>query len=134
MKIGILGRRGGWHVTALQTALARRGVDAPCFTITHLTARLAAVPRLVASRDPLDSYDILLVRAIPGGSLEQIIYRMDSLHRLAAAELKSSTHLQPLNDRLTSTIHLHSWRTQAFPHRERSLPNGWMKRWPRSMN
>ena len=88
MKIGILGRRGSWHVTVLQSALARYGVEAPCFPATHLTARLAALPRVAVSRDPLDSYDFLLVRAIPGGSLEQIIYRVDALHRLEAAGTK----------------------------------------------
>ncbi|MEJ2719379.1 MAG: ATP-grasp domain-containing protein [Deltaproteobacteria bacterium] len=88
MKIGILGRRRSWHVIALQTALARRGMEATCFPVTRLTARLAAGPRVAALRDPLDSYDILLVRAIPGGSLEQIIYRMDALHRLENAGIR----------------------------------------------
>ncbi len=88
MKIGILGRHRSWYVTALQNALGRRGVKAPCFPVTHLTARLAGTPRLAVSSEPLDSYDILLVRAIPGGSLEQIIYRMDALHRLENAGVR----------------------------------------------
>lgn len=85
MRIGILGRCGSWYVTALQSSLERRGIKAPCFPVTHLTARLASAPRVAVSTDSLDSYDILLVRAIPGGSLEQIIYRMDALHRLENA-------------------------------------------------
>ena len=85
MKIGILGPQGGWHVTALQSGLARRGTAAPCFPITQLTARLAARPYLAAAGEPLDEYDILFVRTIPGGSLEQIIFRMDALHRLENA-------------------------------------------------
>jgi RimK family alpha-L-glutamate ligase len=36
----------------------------------------------------LDEYDVLFVRAIPGGSLEQIIFRMDALHRLENAGLR----------------------------------------------
>ena len=67
MKIGILGRRGSWYVTALQTALARHAINAPCFPVTRLTARLAATPRVAVSGDPLDSYDILLIHGIPGG-------------------------------------------------------------------
>jgi len=82
MKIAILGPQGGWHVTALQSALARRSITAPCFPITQLTARLAARPYLAATGEPLDEYDVLFVRTIPGGSLEQIIFRMDALHRL----------------------------------------------------
>jgi len=88
MKIGILGRHGSRYVTALQSALARRAINAPCLPVTCLTARLAATPRVAVSGDPLDSYDILLIRAIPGGSLEQIIYRIDALHRLENAGIR----------------------------------------------
>ena len=88
MKIGILGSRGSLYVTALQKALARRGINAPCFPVTRLTARLAAAPRVAVSDDSLDSYDIILIRAIPGGSLEQIIYRLDALHRLENAGIR----------------------------------------------
>jgi RimK family alpha-L-glutamate ligase len=76
MKVGIIGQAGGWHVAALQAALARRGHAAPCFPITKLTARLAARPRLAADGECLDEYDTLFVRGIPGGSLEQIIFRV----------------------------------------------------------
>jgi len=88
MKVGILGQEGGWHVTALQSALARRNIVAPGFSSTQLTARLAARPYLAATGEPLDEYDILFVRAIPGGSLEQIIFRMDALHRLENAGVR----------------------------------------------
>ena len=88
MKIGILGPQGGWHVTALQSALARRSIAAPCFPITQLTARLAARPYLAATGEPLDEYDVLFVRTIPGGSLEQIIFRLDALHRLENAGVR----------------------------------------------
>lgn len=82
MNIGILGRQAGWHTKALQAALARRGIVAPCFPVTGLTARVTALPRLAAAREPLDAYDLIFVRSIPRGSLEQIIFRMDALHHL----------------------------------------------------
>ncbi len=88
MKIGILGRRGGWHVTALQEALARWDITAPCFPITRLTARLSARPWLAATDEPLEAYDVLFVRTIPGGSLEQVIFRVDALHRLENAGVR----------------------------------------------
>jgi len=69
-------------VVALQEALARRGITAPCFPTTRLTAHLAARPCLAAAGEPLDEYDVLFVRAVPGGSLEQVIFRVDALHRL----------------------------------------------------
>ncbi len=104
MRIGILGQRGGWHVRALQQAFARRGITAPSFSITWLKARLSARPWLTAPADQadadagirlrdldgaaLESYDVLFVRAIPGGSLEQIIFRVDALHRLENAGVR----------------------------------------------
>jgi RimK family alpha-L-glutamate ligase len=88
VKIGILGQRGGWHVTALQEALARQGIIAPSFPITWLTARLSARPWLTATGEPLEAYDVLFVRTIPGGSLEQVIFRVDALHRLENAGVR----------------------------------------------
>jgi RimK family alpha-L-glutamate ligase len=88
VKIGILGQRGGWHVTALQGALARRGISAPSFLITQLTARLSARPWLATVDEPLEAYDVLFVRTIPGGSLEQVIFRVDALHRLENAGVR----------------------------------------------
>ncbi|RLC67179.1 MAG: hypothetical protein DRI48_02960 [Chloroflexi bacterium] len=90
VKIGILGQRGGWHTVALQEALARRGITASCFSITRLVARLSGRPWLTAGGDgeALESYAALFVRAIPGGSLEQIIFRVDALHRLENAGVR----------------------------------------------
>ena len=88
MKVAIVGQRKSWYVTALQNALKRHGLQAPCFPISRLTARLAVSPRIAAFNNPLDDYDILFVRAIPGGSLEQIIYRMDALHSLENAGVR----------------------------------------------
>jgi len=108
VKIGILGQRGGWHVTALQEALARRGITAPCFPITRLTARLSARPWLAATGEPLETYDVLFVRTIPGGSLEQIIFRVDALHRLENAGVRivnSPTTIERTVDKYyTSTL------------------------------
>ena len=88
MKVAIVGQRKSWYVLTLQTALKRLGLQAPCFPITRLTARLSAPPRIAAFNDPLDDYDVLFVRAIPGGSLEQIIFRMDALHSLENAGVR----------------------------------------------
>jgi RimK family alpha-L-glutamate ligase len=88
MRVAILGQRGGWHVTALQKALAARGITAPSFSITRLTAHLSARPWLTANDEALDGYDVLFVRAIPGGSLEQVIFRVDALHRLENAGVR----------------------------------------------
>jgi RimK family alpha-L-glutamate ligase len=85
MKVGILADRRGWHVEAITQALTRRGSEADFLPITRLVARAPAPPVASAFGRPLDAYDALLVRTIPDGSLEQIIFRMDLLHRLEAA-------------------------------------------------
>jgi len=88
MNVGILGQRGGWHTTALQEACARRAIEASVLPVTRLTARLSHGPILCAGEEGLDRLDVLLVRAIPGGSLEQVIFRMDALSRLEAAGVR----------------------------------------------
>jgi RimK family alpha-L-glutamate ligase len=63
-------------------------VSAAVLPITRLTARLGGGPILSAGEQRLDEFDFLFVRAIPGGSLEQIIYRMDALSRLEKAGVR----------------------------------------------
>lgn len=81
-KIGILSSQQGWHVAALEDALQRRGVAASFFSITHLAARVGGRPHLEVHGERVEDCQALLVRTIPSGSLEQIIFRMDALHRL----------------------------------------------------
>jgi len=92
MKVAILGQPNNWHTTALQAALARRGVEAPCAPIIQVVARLVGRPRVSTvspaatnASEPLEECDAVFVRGIPGGSLEQIIFRVDVLHRLENA-------------------------------------------------
>jgi RimK family alpha-L-glutamate ligase len=108
MKIGILGQEGSWHVTALQSALARRGLDAPSLPTTRFVARLSARPWLTSNGQHLDALDCLIVRSIPGGSLEQIIFRLDALHRLENAHVRvvnsPSTIERTVDKYYTSTL------------------------------
>lgn len=82
MRIGILGSRRGWHVAALMRALEERGIPAECFPITRLVAKIADEPRVRVGEQVLEGFDAIIVRTIPGGTLEQIIFRVDVLHRL----------------------------------------------------
>jgi RimK family alpha-L-glutamate ligase len=83
VRIAILGSRSGWHEARLAAALAARGVETAIAPITGLTARLGDGDRLAAGGVALDACAAAIVRAIPGGSLEQVIFRVDALHRLA---------------------------------------------------
>lgn len=82
MKIAILGSRGGWHEARLGEALRARGAHPLVLPVTALTGRLGAQPRLAAAGEGLDPCSAVIVRAIPAGSLEQVIFRVDALHRL----------------------------------------------------
>ncbi len=82
MRIGILGSRTGWHVEALLKAFGRLGIPADCFSITRFVARIAHRPCVRIEDHILENYDAIIVRSIPMGSLEQIIFRVDVLHRL----------------------------------------------------
>ncbi len=82
LKIGILSSQRGWHVIALQDALERRGIASHFFSITRLAAWIGGQTHLEVDGERLEDCRALLVRTIPAGSLEQIIFRMDALHRL----------------------------------------------------
>lgn len=87
-RIGILSSRTGWHVDGLRAALEARGVASALFPITSLVAAVGAgdgVPLVRAEGHRLESFPLLLVRIIPTGSLEQIVFRMNALHRLEQA-------------------------------------------------
>jgi len=88
MKIAILGKQNAWYTNALQAAFNTHGVMVPCFSITGLVASLGSESQLSVDNQSLEAFDTVIVRAIPGGSLEQIIYRMDALHRLEKAGVR----------------------------------------------
>ncbi len=82
MRIGILTGSIGWHVQELTRALAARGHTWMVLPITRLIGCIDREMRFLARDTRLDTLDAILVRTIPRGSLEQIIFRMDTLHLL----------------------------------------------------
>jgi RimK family alpha-L-glutamate ligase len=88
VKAAILGQKGGWHTESLRAALARHGVTAECHPVTQLTACVTSSPRVSSGGTPLDDCDVVFVRAIPAGSLEQVIFRMDALRMLEQAGVR----------------------------------------------
>jgi RimK family alpha-L-glutamate ligase len=78
----------GWHIEGLQRAFARRGVAADHLSITRIRAGIGAAYSFEVEGRALDAYQGLLIRIIPDGSLEQIIFRMDALHCLEQRGIK----------------------------------------------
>lgn len=82
MNIAILGKKDAWYTSALQNAFRTRNIEVPCFPVTSLTALVGTGRYMLSAGQHLDHFDVFIVRAIPSGSLEQVVYRMDALHRL----------------------------------------------------
>ena len=78
MRIALLSSGAGWHVRDLMRAASDAGhhAEAVDFRGVH-----AALPRLQTS---VDGFDAVIVRTMPPGSLEQVVFRMDVLQRLEA--------------------------------------------------
>ncbi len=77
MRIALLSRGLGWHVRDLMRAAAALGHDAAPVEFHRVSATLPG------GRTSLDGHDAVIVRTMPPGSLEQVVFRMDLLHRLA---------------------------------------------------
>jgi len=87
-KIGILSSQRGYHVLALEEAVRRKNCEPAYFPIARLTGSVGGKPALRVDGENIEDCRAVLVRTIPAGSLEQIIFRMDALHRLERLGVK----------------------------------------------
>lgn len=76
MHIALLSAGAGWHVRDLQRAAALLNHEAVAVDFRRIHAGVGS------AADSLAPFDAVLVRTMPPGSLEQVIFRMDVLHRL----------------------------------------------------
>ncbi|HXX39491.1 MAG TPA: RimK family alpha-L-glutamate ligase [bacterium] len=84
MKVCIIGSEDSWHGGRLLAAFNRYGVLTQTVSPGRLRAQIGGSPAVGSLGVPMDDADFVLVRDIPIGSLEQIIFRMDALHVLEA--------------------------------------------------
>jgi RimK family alpha-L-glutamate ligase len=82
LHVAILAAREGWHTRELARALEARGHTGTVVPYEGLVATIGRGTGLRSRAADLDRADAVLARIIPSGSLEQIIYRVDALHRL----------------------------------------------------
>src|SRR6266699_1695061 len=78
MRYAILSAGDGWHVRDLRRAATQLGHQAEAVDFRRVTAGVGH------NYDSLSGFDAVLVRTMPPGSLEQVVFRMDVLHRLQA--------------------------------------------------
>jgi ribosomal protein S6--L-glutamate ligase len=86
----------GWHVADLKRAASQLGIVLHAVPFPQVSASVGLVKplldeypgkmpaRIESSGFDLTASDGVLVRMMPPGSLEQVVFRMDALHRLAA--------------------------------------------------
>jgi ribosomal protein S6--L-glutamate ligase len=86
MRFAILSGGSGWHVQDLIRAAEELGHIAEIVDFRSLNAGVETTPL------PLAGFDAAIVRTVPAGSLEQVIFRMDILH---AAVLRGLPVLNP---------------------------------------
>jgi len=84
MKMGIITRNeNGWCSTQLRQAMEKHGIIPVCFNFSQLVTRVKSRPEVsVGETNILSDLSALIIRPIGRGSLEEIIFRMDLLHRL----------------------------------------------------
>ncbi|HZN03832.1 MAG TPA: RimK family alpha-L-glutamate ligase [Candidatus Polarisedimenticolia bacterium] len=85
-KIGILAAAEGWHLEDLRRAFAALRFESERIDPTRLVGRTRAMlpdRGAAPAGPPWDDLDALLVRVVPPGSLDQIVFRIDLLHWLA---------------------------------------------------
>ena len=86
LRVGVLGASGSWHSRGLTGALAARGHEVLTIPATRLESRVderREAHVLGPEGAVLDALDLMVIRGLPRGSLEQVIFRMDALHVLA---------------------------------------------------
>ncbi|NLI91665.1 MAG: RimK family alpha-L-glutamate ligase [Peptococcaceae bacterium] len=92
MNIGILGTAQGSHVKMLADTLTGMGAEVTLINPKKLTSYLPQPTTCFPGQDgsplTIENLDALVVRSLPGGSLEQVIYRVNVLHRLENLGLK----------------------------------------------
>lgn len=103
MRIGVLGNEGSWYVAELQRAGAERGHELRRLEFPRIVAACGMPFGSTEQREPmlgpltltfsqkekeqdtdLSKFDAVIIRTMPPGSLEQVVYRMDALGQLEA--------------------------------------------------
>lgn len=89
MRIGIFtSGKSDWNVQKLVEEAERREIRCTTFPLSEIVARLSGKPRISCCGYDLEEFDALIVRWVPKGSAEQLIFRMDALHRLENLGIK----------------------------------------------
>jgi ribosomal protein S6--L-glutamate ligase len=107
MRLAILTGGDGWHVRDLRRSAEGLDHAVALVDFRRLSARVENHQDKCGG--PLHGFDATIVRTMPPGSLEQVVFRMDLLHRAVAAGvavLNSPTALETCVDKYLATAKL----------------------------
>lgn len=80
--IGIIASELDWNVRELMREIDAKGEEFGIFPITEFLTKVSGRPRVQSRGVVADNMERIFVRWVSGGSAEQIVFRMDVLHRL----------------------------------------------------
>jgi RimK family alpha-L-glutamate ligase len=89
LRVAVLGSTGRWHAERLERALTARGHSCAFVPVTRMVGRIDGAVAVGSGQTALDACDVVVVRGIPRGSLEQVVFRVDALHVVAAAGVRA---------------------------------------------
>jgi RimK family alpha-L-glutamate ligase len=89
MRVAILGSTGAWHAEQMQRALTARGHECGFTPVTRMVGHIDGSVAVRGRDLALEECDVVIVRGLPRGSLEQVVFRVDVLHALAAAGVRA---------------------------------------------
>ncbi len=73
----------GWETSQIAECIQNQGIECVIFDVTQTIVRVGnSKPHAQFKKENLTTLDGVFTRAVPGGSLEQVILRMDILHCL----------------------------------------------------
>ena len=130
-KVAIVTDDPGWHGKQLKTALLARGFDSEYVSLSDCQIQIGCADELVLpgfSTLP----DGVFVRGIPGGSLEQVIVRLDILHSLLDAGVpvfNTPRSIERTVDKPLTSMLLHraglptpaTWICESYEHAKQVL-------------
>ena len=86
MKIAVISRRDSWYRRDLERAIRANGHEFFRIDFPRLTGQLRRGHSLIETAGGrLAECDVVIVRTMPPGSLEQVVFRMDALAEIEAA-------------------------------------------------
>ncbi len=86
MKISVLGNEGSWYVDQLCAVARKRGHVCERNDFRRFVSIISTSSELIRSDESnLSEIDAVIVRTMPPGSLEQVVFRMDILMQLQQA-------------------------------------------------